>query len=127
MISLSNIQAQASQVANLLGLQGQWNLLPTRYNGIDIQVFGSTGILDSIENFSLDDPNYFADVTFIGDFSQKMLKPGGTMLMKIFHGPGFDDMVKQARLQFEKVVIRKPQASRARSRETYLLAKGYGL
>lgn len=68
---------------------------------------------------------YLVELAF--DFSQKMLKPGGSMLMKIFHGAGFDDMVKQARLQFERVVIRKPQASRARSRETYLLAKGFGL
>ena len=49
------------------------------------------------------------------------------MLMKIFHGEGFDDIVKQARLRFDRVVIRKPKASRARSRETYLLAKGYKL
>ena len=56
-----------------------------------------------------------------------MLKPGGSMLIKIFHGVGFDDLVKQARASFEKVVIRKPLASRARSKETYLLAKGYNL
>ena len=61
------------------------------------------------------------------DFASKMLKPGGVMLVKVFHGTGFDELVKQARMQFEKVVIRKPKASRSRSRETYLLAKGYNL
>ncbi len=68
---------------------------------------------------------YLVELAF--DFAEKMLKPGGTMLIKIFHGAGFDELVKQARSSFEKVVIRKPSASRARSKETYLLAKGYNL
>ena len=68
---------------------------------------------------------YLVELAF--DFSHKMLKPGGTLLMKIFHGTGFDDIVKQARLHFDQVVIRKPKASRSRSKETYLLAKGYRL
>jgi 23S rRNA (uridine2552-2'-O)-methyltransferase len=68
---------------------------------------------------------YLAELAF--DFADKTLKPGGSMLIKIFHGAGFDDLIKQARTRFEKVVIRKPMASRSRSRETYLLAKGYNL
>lgn len=76
---------------------------------------------------AVDIPRAMYLVELAYDFSHKMLKPGGTLLMKVFHGTGFDDIVKQARLQFEHVVIRKPQASRARSRETYLLAKGYRL
>lgn len=66
---------------------------------------------------------YLAEITL--DFGNKVLKPEGTLLMKVFHGAGFDALIKQIRLQFKKVTIRKPQASRARSRETYLLAKGY--
>ncbi|MDP3704361.1 MAG: 23S rRNA (uridine(2552)-2'-O)-methyltransferase RlmE [Legionellaceae bacterium] len=78
-------------------------------------------------NTAVDIPRamYLAELAF--DFSQAMLKPGGTLLMKIFHGTGFDALVKQARQQFDRVVIRKPLASRSRSRETYLLAKGYKL
>ena len=76
---------------------------------------------------AVDIPRAMYLVELAYDFSHKMLKPGGTLVMKIFHGTGFDDIVKQARLQFEHVVIRKPKASRSRSRETYLLAKGYGL
>lgn len=68
---------------------------------------------------------YLAELAY--DFADKMLKPGGILLMKIFHGPGFDDLVKHTRARFKKVVIRKPAASRSRSRETYLLAKGYNL
>jgi len=59
--------------------------------------------------------------------SAEVLRPGGTLLMKVFHGEGFDALVKDARAQFRQVVVRKPQASRSRSRETYLLAKGYNL
>ena len=74
---------------------------------------------------AVDVPRAMYLVELAYDFSHRMLKPGGALLMKIFHGTGFDDIVKQARLQFEQVVIRKPQASRSRSRETYLLAKGF--
>lgn len=66
---------------------------------------------------------YLAELVF--DFANQVLKPGGNLFMKLFHGSGFDDLIKFARTQFEKVVIRKPNASRARSRETYLLAKGF--
>ena len=78
-------------------------------------------------NAEIDMPRalYLAELAF--DFTEQMMKPGGTLLMKVFHGPGFDDLVRLARSRFKRVVIRKPKASRARSRETYLLAKGYNL
>ena len=52
------------------------------------------------------------------------LKPGGTLFMKTFHGAGFDDLVKQTRKLFKRVILRKPEASRSHSRETYLLGIG---
>lgn len=55
------------------------------------------------------------------DFSQQWLKPGGNFLVKVFIGSGFDDIVKRMRGEFEKVVTRKPKASRDRSTEVYLL------
>lgn len=78
-------------------------------------------------NIAVDIPRamYLCELAF--DFAHTMLKPGGTLLMKLFHGEGFDELVKQIRGQFKRVVIRKPSASRSRSRETYLLAKGYDL
>jgi 23S rRNA (uridine2552-2'-O)-methyltransferase len=66
---------------------------------------------------------YLAELVF--DCAHLVLKPGGTLFMKLFHGSGFDELIKLARSQFDKVVIRKPLASRQRSRETYMLAKGY--
>ena len=59
------------------------------------------------------------------DLASKVLKPGGDFLIKIFQGEGFDAYLKQVREQFEKVQMRKPASSRDRSREQYLLARGY--
>lgn len=58
------------------------------------------------------------------DFASKHLKPQGKFLVKTFQGAGFDDFVKSLRRQFRTVAVRKPGASRSRSREVYLLAKG---
>ena len=58
------------------------------------------------------------------EFSQQWLKPKGNFLVKVFIGAGFDDIVKRMRSEFDKVVTRKPKASRGRSNETYLLGLG---
>jgi 23S rRNA (uridine2552-2'-O)-methyltransferase len=55
------------------------------------------------------------------EFCTNWLKPNGNFLVKVFIGAGFDDIVKTMRLHFEKVVTRKPKASRDRSSEVYLL------
>jgi 23S rRNA (uridine2552-2'-O)-methyltransferase len=54
-------------------------------------------------------------------FAEKWLEPGGNFVVKVFHGEGFDGFVKNVRSMFEKVQIRKPAASRPRSREVYIL------
>lgn len=78
-------------------------------------------------NAAVDIPRAMYLVELAFDFAKTMLKPGGMMLIKIFHGAGFDEILKEVRTNFAKVSVKKPQASRARSKETYLLAKGYGL
>lgn len=59
------------------------------------------------------------------DLATRVLKPGGDFLIKIFQGEGFDQYHKQAREMFDKVQMRKPLSSRDRSREQYLLARGF--
>jgi len=59
------------------------------------------------------------------DMARSVLKPKGNFVAKVFHGEGYDDYVKEVRKYFEKVVVRKPDASRPRSREVYLVAKGF--
>ena len=58
------------------------------------------------------------------DFAVNHLKPQGNFLVKVFQGAGFDEFVKALRRQFRTVAVRKPEASRSRSREVYVLAKG---
>ncbi|MBD8898306.1 23S rRNA (uridine(2552)-2'-O)-methyltransferase RlmE [Rhodanobacter sp. DHG33] len=58
------------------------------------------------------------------DFSRQWLKPGGAFLIKLFQGAGFDDYLRSLRADFSRVTMRKPKASRARSREVYALAIG---
>lgn len=59
------------------------------------------------------------------DLATKVLKPGGAFVCKIFHGEGFDAYVKVLRAAFTQVLTRKPDASRDRSREVYVVARGF--
>lgn len=58
------------------------------------------------------------------EFACKALKPQGQFLVKVFHGAGFQQFLKEMRARFGKVAVRKPGASRERSSETYLLGTG---
>ena len=70
---------------------------------------------------SVDQPNAVYLTELAVDFSLKWLKPEGNFLVKVFIGSGFEEIVKIMRDSFEKVVTRKPKASRDRSTEVYLL------
>jgi len=59
------------------------------------------------------------------DMARQVLKPGGDFLVKVFQGEGFDEYMRDVRSSFSKVITRKPKASRPRSREVYLLARGF--
>jgi 23S rRNA (uridine2552-2'-O)-methyltransferase len=58
------------------------------------------------------------------ELCKKSLKPDGAFLVKVFHGEGFDEVLKALRAVFQTVGVRKPVASRGESRENYLLARG---
>jgi 23S rRNA (uridine2552-2'-O)-methyltransferase len=58
------------------------------------------------------------------DFALKHMKPKGNFLVKTFQGAGFEDYLKILRSRFSAVAVRKPEASRDRSREVFLLGKG---
>ncbi len=66
---------------------------------------------------------YFLELAL--DTVRKTLKPGATFVAKMFQGSGSDQYVKDLRTSFDKVLIRKPAASRAQSREVYIVAKGF--
>lgn len=74
---------------------------------------------------SVDGPRAMYLVELTLDLARQILKPGGDMLVKVFHGQGSEDFLKELRTCFDKVVVRKPEASRPRSREVYMLGRGY--
>ena len=59
------------------------------------------------------------------DFVRRALAPQGDFVAKVFQGAGSDAYIKDVRGSFDKVFVRKPAASRPRSREVYLVAKGF--
>jgi 23S rRNA (uridine2552-2'-O)-methyltransferase len=59
------------------------------------------------------------------DFVRQALEPGGDFVAKVFQGAGSDAYLKDVRTSFGKMLVRKPAASRPRSREVYVVAKGF--
>ncbi|MGO2236279.1 23S rRNA (uridine(2552)-2'-O)-methyltransferase RlmE [Marinomonas sp. UCMA 3892] len=76
-------------------------------------------------NSSSDQPQAMYLVELALDMAAQVLRPGGNFLVKVFQGEGFEEYLKTMRAQFDSVVTRKPDASRARSREVYLLGRQY--
>jgi 23S rRNA (uridine2552-2'-O)-methyltransferase len=74
---------------------------------------------------AIDQPQSMYLVELALDMARQVLKPGGDFVAKVFHGEGFDDYIKDVRSSFSKVVMRKPDSSRARSKETYVVGKGF--
>jgi len=73
---------------------------------------------------AVDQPRSMYLVELATDFAATVLARGGDLLFKGFQGQGFDALLNDLRGQYRKVLIRKPKASRPRSREVYVLAKG---
>ncbi|MFQ3325131.1 MAG: 23S rRNA (uridine2552-2'-O)-methyltransferase [Pseudomonadales bacterium] len=73
----------------------------------------------------VDQPQAMYLVELALDMAKQVLKPGGALVAKVFQGEGFDEYYKEVRLVFARVVTRKPDSSRARSREVYMVATGY--
>ena len=68
---------------------------------------------------------YLAELAL--DLARKVLKPGGDLLVKVFNGEGLDAFKQELRRDFKTLIVRKPKASRPRSPEIYLLARGYNV
>jgi 23S rRNA (uridine2552-2'-O)-methyltransferase len=76
-------------------------------------------------NAASDIPSAMYLVELALDMAQQTLKPGGNFVAKVFQGEGFEDLISQMRSMFNKVYSRKPDASRARSREIYQIGIGF--
>lgn len=74
---------------------------------------------------AVDQPRAMYLVELAMDFARQVLERNGVFLAKVFQGEGFDALVRDLRIDFTSVVIKKPDASRARSSEVYCLARGF--
>ena len=76
---------------------------------------------------AVDQPRSMYLVELALDMARRVLKRGGSFVCKVFQGEGFDEFVRDARNSFERVRVIKPKASRAGSREVYLVARNFSL
>jgi 23S rRNA (uridine2552-2'-O)-methyltransferase len=94
-------------------------------NGEGVDVVLSDMAPNMSGNKSVDQPRAMYLCELALDFARQTLNPGGAFFIKVFQGEGFDEFFQELRADFSVVKTRKPDASRARSRETYLLAMGF--
>lgn len=78
-------------------------------------------------NLASDQPRAMYLVELALDMCREVLAPNGAFIVKVFQGEGFDQYLADVRKMFKAVKIRKPDSSRARSREVYIVATGYKL
>lgn len=74
---------------------------------------------------AIDQPRAIYLVELALELARQVLKPQGALLAKVFQGEGFDPLLREMRSSFTKVQSRKPESSRARSREIYQLCRGF--
>lgn len=124
-IALDILEMQA--IAGVTFIQGDFREdavlkeLENTLNGqkVDLVIADMAPNISGIKDVDLAGSAYLTELAL--SFSSVWLKPDGHFLVKVFIGSGFEEIVKMMRLQFGKVVTRKPKASRDRSSEVYLL------
>jgi 23S rRNA (uridine2552-2'-O)-methyltransferase len=99
--------------------------LLTRIGGQNIDVVMSDMAANMTGNESADSARSMYLVELALDMCQQVLKKNGSFVVKVFQGAGFEQFMKEVRLVFKTVKTRKPDSSRARSREVYLVATGF--
>jgi 23S rRNA (uridine2552-2'-O)-methyltransferase len=94
-------------------------------NGAPVNLVMSDMAPNMSGNKGVDQPSaiYLGELAL--ETAKTVLTKDGVFLVKLFHGAGFDEFFKEVQQSFVKVAIRKPKASRPRSNEVYILAKGF--
>ncbi|WP_404402295.1 23S rRNA (uridine(2552)-2'-O)-methyltransferase RlmE [Idiomarina seosinensis] len=101
--------------------------LLTRIGGKNVDVVLSDIAPNMSGNDNVDQARAMYLVELALDMCKQVLKPGGSFAVKVFQGQGFEEFLKELRAAFKTVKTRKPESSRARSREVYLVATDYKL
>jgi 23S rRNA (uridine2552-2'-O)-methyltransferase len=92
--------------------------------GVDLVISDMAPNMSGIRSADQARSMALAELAF--DLAERVLLPSGSFLVKLFQGAGFDDYVRLARSRFGSTKLRKPAASRADSREVYLLSRNFG-
>lgn len=103
------------------------NALLERIDGKNIDVVMSDMAANFTGNDTADSARSMYLVELALDMCHQVLKKNGAFVVKVFQGEGFDLFMKEVRNVFKVVKTRKPESSRARSREVYLVATGFKL
>jgi 23S rRNA (uridine2552-2'-O)-methyltransferase len=98
-------------------------LLPAR--GVDLVLSDMAPNLSGVDVIDQPRSMHLAELALA--MAERLLKPGGSALIKVFQGAGFKELLQAARGKFSEVKLMKPLASRSRSPESYLLAMQYRL
>ncbi len=98
-------------------------LLPAR--GVDLVLSDMAPNLSGVDVIDQPRSMHLAELALA--MAERLLKPGGSALIKVFQGAGFKELLQAARGKFSEVKLVKPLASRSRSAEIYLLAMHYRL
>lgn len=101
------------------------NALLDRINGKNVDVVLSDMAPNMSGNDTTDQARSMYLIELALDMCNNVLKQNGSFVVKVFQGDGFEQFVKEVRAAFTTVKIRKPDSSRARSRETYIVATGF--
>jgi 23S rRNA (uridine2552-2'-O)-methyltransferase len=91
-------------------------------DGVDLLLSDMAPNLSGMDAIDAPRSMYLAELAL--DMARETLKPGGNALIKVLQGAGFEALMGSARTAFSRVKCLKPEASRSRSSETYLLASG---
>ncbi|MCK5902928.1 MAG: 23S rRNA (uridine(2552)-2'-O)-methyltransferase RlmE [Cocleimonas sp.] len=92
---------------------------------LDVVISDMAPNISGVESIDLPRSIYLCELVL--ELASEVLKPNGSLLVKLFQGQGSDQYLRDVRTRFKQVKIRKPKASRARSKEVYVIAKNFHL
>ena len=119
------IKMNNSDFLRLFRKSGESHIINIAVDGKNIDVVMSDMAANMTGNESADSARSMYLVELALEMCSQVLKPNGAFVVKVFQGAGFEQFMKDVRLVFSAVKTRKPESSRARSREVYLVATGY--
>ncbi len=111
---------EQSVLDQILGVLAQSN---SNNHKLDVVISDMAPNISGVESIDLPRSLYLCELAL--DMAKEVLKPGGSLVVKLFQGQGSDQYLRDVRSSFRQVKIRKPKASRARSKEVYVVAKNF--